>query len=312
MTTAWLASAAANQAVKEWKPDVLFTHYQSPLVFYRGKVPCVYRTDSTFYGVQKEYPLYSKWVLEAQIWQEKRAIRHSAAIITHSEWSRRVLIDYYKVPDDQIVVYPEPSALPIAIVPKEVHIQEWKMLQAPLRLLLVGRDYRRKGVDIAIEVVHRLNAAGIQAKLIVCGTQGQEDEFVRFVGPFKKTIPEQLEQYVDLYRKAHLLIHPALFEAAGIVPGEAAAFGTPTITNDAGGLGTTVKDGVSGIVLPKKSSPEVYVDAITALAKDPERYYALCQMARERYEHELNWTVVDKRFGEIMRQVVERQRSEKG
>jgi glycosyltransferase involved in cell wall biosynthesis len=178
-------------------------------------------------------------------------------------------------------------------------------------LLLVGRNYHRKGIDIAIDVVHRLNAAGIQAELTVCGTQGPADEFVRFVGPFQKSIPEQLEQYVDLYRKAHLLIHPALFEAAGIVPGEAAAFGTPTVTNNSGGLGTTVENDVSGIVLPKGSPAEAYVKAISKLINDPQRYYLLCQTSRERYERELNWGVANKRFGEILRQVVQEHQSMK-
>ena len=312
LTTAWLASRATNEAVEEWKPDVLFTHFPSPLVFYHAGTPCVYRTDSTFYGVEKDYPRYGKLARRFEIWQEKRAFRHTARVITHSEWSARILSDYYKVPEKSIVVYPEPSALPAHIVPKEINIRAWKDLAEPLRLLLVGRDYRRKGIDIAIEVVRQLNAGGIRAKLTVCGAQGQEDGFVKFVGPFKKSIPEELEQYVDLYRQAHLLIHPTLFDAGPIVPGEAAAFGTPTITNDVGGMSTTVKDGISGIVLPKWSPADTYVKAIIALIGDPEKYYSLCQTSRERYEKELNWKVVDEKFGEILRQVVQEERSGKG
>ena len=215
------------------------------------------------------------------------------------------------MPINRIIVYPEPSALPDHVVPKEINIQDWKMLKEPLRLLLVGRDYRRKGIDIAIDVVHRLNAAGTRSELIICGAQGQADEFVRFVGPFKKSIPDQLDQYVELYRQAHLLIHPALFDAGPIAPGEAASFGTPTITNDVGGMSTTVIDGVSGVVLPKWSPPDAYVKAIIELVRNPERYYTLCQKARDRYERELNWRVVEKRFGEILRQVVQEHQSMK-
>jgi glycosyltransferase involved in cell wall biosynthesis len=123
------------------------------------------------------------------------------------------------------------------------------------------------------------------------------------VGPFSKSIPEQLDKYVDLYRLAHLLIHPAIFEAAGIVPSEAAAFGTPTITNDAGGLATTVADGESGIVLPTWSKPEVYVKAILDMVKNPGSYYGLCQKARARYEQELNWDITGKWMANIVREV---------
>jgi glycosyltransferase involved in cell wall biosynthesis len=305
ITHAWVASKATNMAADEWQPDVIFTHYSSPLVFYHGGIPCVYRTDSTFYGVNQDYPSFGKFALWVEIWQEKRALQHSVRVITHSEWSGKILTDYYRVPKNRIVIYPEPSTLPTQVVPKEIQVNEWKVLKKPIRLLLVGRDYRRKGIDIAIDVIHGLNAAGTPAELIVCGVQGEADEFVRFVGPYKKSIPDQLEKYASLYREAHILIHPALFEAAGIVIGEAAAFGTPTITNDAGGLGTTVENGVSGIVLPKWSPPEAYVKAIIELVENPERYYRLCQRARERYEKELNWGVVEKRFGEVLRQVVQ-------
>jgi glycosyltransferase involved in cell wall biosynthesis len=309
MTNAWLASKATNKTVRDWKPDVFFTHYSSPLVFFQGRSPCVYLTDSTFYGVEKDYPQYGKTALWLEIWQEKQAFRHASKVITYSEWSGNILADFYKVPHKNIEVFPIPSALPAHIIPEKININDWKSLQGTLRLLLVGRNYRRKGIDIAIEVVHRLNAAGTPANLTICGIQGPADEFVRFVGPFKKSDPEQLEQYVDLYRNAHLLIHPALFEAAGIVPSEAAAFGTPTITNNVGGLSTTVLDGVSGIVLPKWSPAEAYVKAIIELVGNPDMYYSLCKTSRERFERELNWGVVDQRFGEILRQVVQESRS---
>jgi glycosyltransferase involved in cell wall biosynthesis len=172
--------------------------------------------------------------------------------------------------------------------------------------LLVGRDTTppRKGINIAIEVVRKLNAAGLPAELTICGTPGQSDEQIKYVGPFTKSIPDQLDKYVDLYRRAHLLIHPAVFEAAGIVPSEAAAFGTPTITNDAGGLATTVADGESGIVLPTWSAPETYVKAILELVNDPSSYYALCQKARIRYERELNWGPTGKWMADILRKLV--------
>ena len=304
MSTAWSASQATNRAVREWKPDVIFTIYPAALVFYKESVPCVYSLDTTIYGLEKFWPLYGWPSLKLSMWQERRAFRRCRKVLTNSEWSRKIITDVYKVPREDTEVFVLPSTLPPESVPDKVNL-EWKALEHPLRLLLVGRDYRRKGIDIAIEVVHMLNASGISAELTVCGTQGQSDQFVKFVGPFKKSDPGQLEQYIDLYRKAHLLIHPALFEPAGIVPSEAAAFGTPTITNDTGGLSTTVADGESGIVLPKGSHPEAYSQAISRLVQNPEEYYALCQRTRQRYDRELNWDSTGKWFADVLRQTVE-------
>jgi alpha-maltose-1-phosphate synthase len=309
MTTSWVASQAATRAVRDWKPDVVFTIVPFPLIFYKGKAPCIYRVDTTFFGVEEFWPTYGRLGLWVSMWQEKRAYRNSARIITTSEWTKDILTKTYKVPEKCIRVYPMASALPVEIVPPKVDIPKWKALQGNLRLLLVGRNYRRKGIDVAIEVTRKLNADGFPTELTVCGAQGQPDQMVKFVGPFRKSDPEQLEQYADLYRRAHLLIHPAFFEPAGIVPSEAAAFGTPTITNNTGGISTTVKGGVSGIVLPRWSPAEAYVEKIKELMAQPEVYYRLCHTSRERYELELNWQVRGRWLGELLREVAVEQRS---
>jgi glycosyltransferase involved in cell wall biosynthesis len=163
-------------------------------------------------------------------------------------------------------------------------------------------------LDIAIEVTRMLNAGGLPTELTVCGADGQSDRYIKFVGSFMKNDPKELEQYAELYKRAHLLIHPAYFEAAGIVPGEAAAFGTPTITNNTGGLATTVKDGISGIVMPRGSPAGAYVARIKELIANPKIYYNLCRTSRERYELELNWQVRGKWLGELLREVIEENR----
>jgi glycosyltransferase involved in cell wall biosynthesis len=303
LTTAWVASQATNQAVRKWKPEVVFSIVPFPLIFYREKAPCIYRLDTTFYGVEEFWPTYGRLGLWASMWQEKRAYRNSARVITTSEWSKNILVKNYKVPESRIRVYPMPSALPMEIVPQKIDISNWKALLGTFRLLFVGRDYRRKGLDIAIEVTRRLDADGFPTELTVCGVEGQSDRLIKFVGPFMKNDPKELDQYTELYRRAHLLIHPAYFEPAGIVPGEAAAFGTPTITNDTGGIATTVKDGVSGIVLPRASPAEVYVEKIKELIANPESYYQLCRTSRERYELELNWQVRGKWLGRLLCEV---------
>ena len=307
MTTVWKASQATNKAVREWKPDLVFAIAHFPFVFYTGKAPCVYRIDSTAYGEEMAWPRSGWPALRVNMWQERRAQQHCARVLTASAWSKNILAGVYKVPAEHVRFIASPSSLPMQVVPASVDILAWKKLSGPLRLLLVGRDYRRKGIDIGIDIVHKLNEAGLRAELTVCGAQGSSDEYVRFVGPYKKSDPEQLEKYVALYRQAHLLIHPAIFEPAGIVPSEAAAFGTPTITNDVGGLATTVKDGESGIVLPKGSPAEAYVQKIVELVNAPDDYYRLCRKARERYERELNWKYAGNWLADTLREVITEQ-----
>ena len=159
-------------------------------------------------------------------------------------------------------------------------------------------------MDIAIKVTHQLNELGSNAELRIVGLEGENDENVRFMGVYNKTISQELDAYVENYRWANFLIHPARFEAAGIVPSEAAGFAVPTITNDSGGLGTTVANGISGIVLPKDSPPELYVETILNYVKAPERYVELCKSTRSRFETELNWRYATEKLSEAIGRII--------
>jgi glycosyltransferase involved in cell wall biosynthesis len=304
LSTSWQLSQMLNYQVKAIKPDLVFTIFPLFLMFYSGLAPCVYRLDTSLEGWQQNYPEFGRLAARIQHWQERRAFQRVTRIITQSDWSKQVLVDRFYIDPNRIDVFPNPAALPSDSIPSAIEVRASKNLDRPLDLLLVGRGYERKGIGIAIEIARLLNEQGRKTTLTICGTLGIDTEYVRFVGPFKKSIPEELRQYIDLYKRAHFLLHPAIFEAAGITPSEAAAFGTPTITNNTGGLATTVKDNVSGIVLSKGSKAEAYVEAIVTLTQNPDHYFALCESTRRRYEDELNWEAASKRVAVILQNAV--------
>jgi glycosyltransferase involved in cell wall biosynthesis len=297
------SAAELNRMEAAWRPDLVFSLFPPPLAFYGGKAPCVFNTDTTMQGWQEAGAGFGNLALRFMAWEEQRAVRKSACIITFSDWCKNEIISRHGVNADRVIVQPMPSALPSSVVLATDKFQP-KLIDWPLQLLLVGRDYERKGVPMAIEITKQLNQGGMPAKLTICGLTGEPNEQVRFAGLFRKSVPDELERYANLYRQAHLLIHPAVFEPAGIVPAEAAAFGVPTITNACGGLATSVTDGRTGIVLPKHSSMEPYVGAITRLLQNPDDYRRLSAGARDRYDREQNWGVVGKRVMQILQEIV--------
>ena len=298
-----LSARALNKAEAQWRPDVVFGLLPPPLAFYHGKAPAILNMDTTLHAWHQGGTEFGKLPFKFLVWEEHRAVHNCALTITFSDWCKQELIHRHKVSDRRIFVQPMPSALPLEVIPGGAKISA-KRLQTPLRLLLVGRDYTRKGIPTGIEIAKLLNARGIPAELTICGLSGEPNGAVRFTGPFRKSVPDELRQYAGLYASADILIHPATFEAAGIVPAEAAAFGVPTITNSVGGLATTVADGVSGIVLPAHSPAQVYVDAITGLVRNPAEYVRLSAGARRRYEEEQNWRVAGKRIMKALEEVV--------
>jgi glycosyltransferase involved in cell wall biosynthesis len=296
------SASALNRAEAEWGPDLVFGLFPPPLAFYKGKAPYIFNTDTTLEGWQEGGAGFGTLALKFMAWEERRTVRKSARIITFSEWCKTEIIARHGVGPDKVVVQPMPSALPMEVVPRNSAFVP-KKLETPLRLLLVGRDYQRKGIPTAIEIANQLNQKAIPTELTICGLAGEADGPVRFAGLFRKSVPAELRKYANLYRQAHLLLHPATFDPSPIVPAEAAAFGVPTISNDVGGIGTSVADGVSGIVLPGHSPAEAYVEAITRLVRNPEEYTRLSAGARKRYEDEQNWEVAGRRVMKILEEV---------
>lgn len=305
LSTVWRASREVTRAVEELHPHVVFSAILPPLVFYAGSVPCIMRVDSLTLTNERQFPTLGRLALKGTVWQEKQALGRCARIITHSEWARDGIIHDYGIPPERIVTFPLPAPLPPSVVPNEVDFQ-MREGNGYLRLLFVGQDPARKGLDIALQVVEGLNARGFPARLVVCGISQRgmpESTHVDYAGFYNKSNEQELTRYVALYRSAHFLLHPARFEPYGQVTSEAAAFGLPVITNDVGGLSSAVTS-ESGIVLPPHAPPELYIQTIINLMANPDEYRRLCYMAHERYKRELNWDVCGKRLAEVIREVV--------
>ncbi len=296
------SNQALQQELVDFSPDVIFSRNIAPLVLCKTSIPIIYRFDTTLIGSHEQWPIFSELEYRRMLQWEKKVLQKTSLAVTHSEWSKKILTERYHFPAAKVLVFPNPASLPEPIYKGSVQIPQ--TISPPLHLLLVGKENHRKGVDIAMRVTELLNKKGIPSELHIVGQQGENHEPVTYEGYFDKTDPLQLTAYLDQYRWAHLLLHPARFEAAGIVPGEAAIFGVPTITTTAGGLATTVQNKVSGIVLPKNSSPELYVSAIKELLNNPNIYRTLCRSTRERYEKELNWQAAGETFQQAVEQLL--------
>jgi glycosyltransferase involved in cell wall biosynthesis len=302
-----IAARIVTEMIKTHNPDVIFSKYLPILAKVKTDVPIVVLSDTTLAGSHREWPIFSQLAYQIQLNAEKKAYSMASRIIVHSQWSVNDLLKVYKQPGEKVFMTPCPASIPDNIIPSSIHPKDL----VPLKLLLVGREYQRKGIDIAIEVTNQLNQLGHKTLLRIVGFDGESSDTIQFRGLYNKTIPEQLQEYVSNYEWANFLIHPARFEAAGIVPSEAAGFGVPTITNNVGGLGTTVSDGISGIVLPKLSPPEEYIKSLIQYIEHPEEYNNLCKTTRERYEQELNWGVVSKKVYDLCLEAASEKKTQK-
>ena len=309
LTNTLRASKKVAEMVEEEKPDLVFSLYPPPLTFYHREIPYVFRADAVFLGINDEFPEFigeAGFLRPIRIYLEKLAIKQCALILTHSEWTKHSLEQHYGVASEKVVIFPNPSSLPAKMIGEDISVRETKKLgEEKLQLLFVGRDSYRKGLAIALDVVEGLTIQGVDVVLSICGIEGEDQENVRYYGNLNRSNPEEFELYLKLLRSSHLLLHPARFDPSPRVTSEAAAFGTPTITNDAGGLGTSVRDGVSGVVLPKGAQAEVYTEAILEIINHSEKYYALCRSTKDRYDRKLNWEVTGKKLVKFFLELID-------
>ncbi len=283
---------AVDEAAVSYKPDVVFTINTVSMVFCQNDYPLACRLDTSLKGSHDQWPIFSEFEYRRMLAWEKISISRARLLITYSEWSAGVLQEYYRVPRERILVIPDPASLPADVVPQQMDFYPKSM--KPLHLLLVGREFDRKGIDIAIHTVELLNSSGVPAELHIVGLKKVDTPHVRYMGLFNKTVESQLQGYVEQYKWAHFLLHPSRFDPGGIVASEAAAFGVPTITNDGGGMATTVKHNISGYVLPQNSPAEEYAAVIRKAISDPKGCAELRRTTRQRYDAELNWGVSGK------------------
>jgi glycosyltransferase involved in cell wall biosynthesis len=126
-------------------------------------------------------------------------------------------------------------------------------------LLVAARLLAYRRIDLAVEACTRL---GRQLVVVGDGPERRRLEVlagpsVRFVGRVDRPI------LVDLLERCHALLVPGV-EDFGIVPVEAMAAGKPVIGRREGGVGETVVDGQTGLLV-EESTPEAFVEAIERL-----------------------------------------------
>jgi len=156
---------------------------------------------------------------------------------------------------------------------------------APL-VLYVGRIAPVKGLHTLLDAAAMLRDRGRTLRLLIVGGDADEpvdghaadlrrraaalalDGVVRFVG----AQPQQtLRAY---YVAADVTVLPSYYESFGMVALEAMACGSPVVASRVGGLTTTVRDGVTGCLVPD-GDPAALADRIEALLADPATRWRL-------------------------------------
>jgi glycosyltransferase involved in cell wall biosynthesis len=292
--------------------DAVFSPSTWPLAYLETELPTVFWTDACFAGVLDFYHSFSGIAPPSIIaghTVEQLALSRCTRAIYSTDWAAETTQRYYLVPKEKISLVPfggnvlEPPTL------AEVMEMVRERPAAPCRLLLVGVDWVRKGVDIAVDTVKALAASGLDCRLTIVGCAPPAGrslpacvEVIPFIG---KTTAEDRQRLNQLYARSHFFIMPTRAEAFGIVFAEASTFGVPCLATAVGGLPSVIRDGVNGQLFPLEATGEDYADWILNQLADPARYRELAIRAAEFAATHFSWKVAGERIASILHEVVQ-------
>jgi D-inositol-3-phosphate glycosyltransferase len=212
------------------------------------------KNDATRNGAEREPDL--------RIAEETRIVDAADRLVAATVVERAHLVSHYGAAADRIAVIPCGVDTELFAPGDQAAARAALRLDARPRLLYVGRLAPIKGLETLLDSMARLRARGSDAQLCIVGgdadetLDGHEGELrarlnrldlgdsVTFVGA------QPQARLRDWYVAADATVLPSYYESFGMVALEAMACGSPVVASRVGGLQTTVRDRVTGLLVP--------------------------------------------------------------
>lgn len=226
-------------------------------------------------------------------------------IIAISEFIKKRLIDYYGLPDEDIVVIhhgvnleefnPSKKGIYRAEIRKSFGIAGNDLL-----LVFTGKEFRRKGLQYVFQALGKLRDERV--KLIVVGS-GEISQFraiaqrlgidrnIFFIG--------HSSDVARYYAASDVFILPSTFDAFGMVVLEAMASGLPVIVSRNMGASEIVADGEEGIVLKNYFDYNEIAESVRWLIETPSLKGKWGANARSKAE-KFSWDIVAEKTLEVL------------
>ena len=288
------AARLADDAVRRWRPDVVFGPCMStPIGFMQSNVPILYASDATAHLLQSTYGRYAPRDHEriecAHRFETLTLGRADRSAVASHTTARSAVQDHGADPARVVVLPLGANLQPLG--EQEIALPAPAPDMTRLDLLLTAADPERKRLSLCADIVTELRRRGWNVRLHYIGPRRPECDRADVIweGRLRLGDPEDSQRHLRLLRDCHLALLPSVAEMFGIAPIESAAFGRPSVVSDVGGLPTVVEDGRTGRVVPVDTPVAGWADAIEATAGPRTRYEAFSVAAFERQRSLLNW-----------------------
>jgi len=284
------------------KYDLLFVAGQGEVVAgLDDNIPIIYYSDATFKIMINYYWFdFSKKAIKEGNKIEKTAIKNAAYNFRASHWAAKSTVEDYDGDSNNTYVFPFGADVPDKH--KNASLPNYK--DNELKLLFSGKEWDRKGGDIAVEAADYLNKIGIKCTLYIAGIRNLPEKlknkhFIKFIGYMDKNNSQDYQQYLNLYHKCNAFILPTRAECAGLVFSEANAFGMPIFSTDTGGIADYVINEKNGYRLPLDANGIDFGKCIAKVYKE-RKFEDFSLQAKEIYNTSTSWKAWSEKFKQFI------------
>jgi glycosyltransferase involved in cell wall biosynthesis len=261
-----------------------------------SNLPIILWGDTTVAGVLGRYGRYtrlSRRTIAGAHAVDRQGLEACDLAIFSSRWAAEVAIDCYRIDAAKVSVITYGPGL--VVTPKEKDIARLIARRDPdrIKVILVGVDWQRKGVDKAIEIVRELRRRGLAAELKIVGCAPprnfSQPPFVTILGRISKYDSSGANQLGQLLGESHLLLLPSVAECAAVALAEANAYGVPFLSSNVGGNASLVDQHYNGVLLPAQADTKTWANAAAEIVGDRARYERFAWQAFQYFQRRLSW-----------------------
>lgn len=231
------------------------------------------------------------------------ALRHADTVIANSDFTQHELLSMGVSAQRVVLINPGVDVerfrpgLPCDDLKQHIGLAPGEKL-----ILSVGRLSRRKGFDMVIRSLPELISQGIAVRYVLIGIGEDYDYLTNLsrelgvadsIHPLGHVSPEDLPRWYnacDVFAMPNREINGDT-EGFGMVFVEAAACGKPVIGGKAGGTGSAIQDGITGLRVDGGSSEKVRM-ALAQILSDTNLSLALGRDGRTRAVNQFSWESV--------------------
>jgi len=235
----WLAHLKFSKRVSSWVAD----HPDDARIIHSHERTCVHHF-TTFHGPPfakvRDKPWWKRLSLRiaANLYLERRELcgPQVKAVIPNSKLISDALLHYYP---GLVNTMANPVTPGVGTIP----LRPDRLIEGDSGVIgFVGKEWKRKGLDIAVQIVREIHRQRPHMKFIVAGPK--PDDVRHLFRNWHEDSYELLGETdsTPLYAQFDLLLHPARQEPYGMVIAEARAAGLPVVISDACGIANEIDE----------------------------------------------------------------------